>query len=103
VTPINPRRACFYQGFNDYAEPLPERVAFRPFYPWTFHLPITTAAEFAEVRSWCSHWLDEESMGRWSEEFDHWHLGDEAAAKAFKAVWIDPNAKPVWRAPQVTG
>lgn len=102
--PIDPKRACFFQGRNGYGEDLPAGLAFRPFYPWSFALPLTTPPEHAEVLSWCAHVLDERSYGRWEEDFSVWHIGDEVAAEAFKAAWITPYAiaKPAWGAPKVT-
>lgn len=101
MSPIDAKSACYYQGRNARGESLPERAAFKPFFPWSFMLPITTAAEYAQVLAWCSAALGERDDGRWIEDFDVWHLGDEAAAEAFEAAWIAPHAKPVWGRPQV--
>lgn len=79
---------CFFQGVNGLGERLPENIRFRPFYSFTFYVPITTAAEFSQILSWCNATLGERDEGRWEEDFNFWHLGDEMAAELFRAAWI---------------
>jgi hypothetical protein len=101
VKTIDLTRACYYQGRNGYGEELPSHAEFKPFFSFSFNVPVTTAEQFAKVLSWCKDVLGEREEGRWLEDFDYWHLGDPEAAEVFKAAWVIPFAKPSWAAPVV--
>lgn len=87
------RADCYYQGTNELGEKLPSHIKFKPFFPFTFHVPVKKATDFTEILSWCNNVLDDKTYGRWDEDFEYWHLGDVAGAEAFRAAWIEsaPN------------